>query len=405
MPMKTVSYGNMKVESSPIRESSQTTVLIIDDDQNILDLLELSLRRDYIVYTESNGIAGLKSAFDNLPSIIICDWKMPGMDGMEICRRLKENPNTVTSYFILLTAHGDVDDRVLALDTGADDFIQKPPNIKELRARLRSGLRIRHLSQALQKKQREMEFDLQQARAYVLSLLPDPIDTVHYTGIRIRLEWTFIPSAELGGDIFQYHWIDDDRLVIYLLDVAGHGVGAALLSVSVLNILNSGSINADRSKPADVLNALNELFLMEKQNNLFFTIWYGVLDLKNREIRYATAGHPPAIYMNAHGNFRLKAKGIPIGMDCDRRFEEMSVRPGEEGLLTVYSDGVYDCITSDNPSDLNNWIDYIENMPSKEIPHNLKENLDYLLEAGRSICNSDKFDDDISIIQLSLQKV
>src|ERR1019366_9594956 len=111
-------------------------------------------------------------------------------------------------------------------------------------------------------------------------------------------EWCFQPSAELGGDAFGYHWLDPDHLAIYLLDVCGHGVGAALLSISVLNALRMHTLpHTHFREPAEVLAALNRSFRMESQNNLFFTMWYGIYRPSKRELAFSSGGHPPALFV------------------------------------------------------------------------------------------------------------
>ena len=123
------------------------------------------------------------------------------------------------------------------------------------------------------------------------SLLPDKLKKG-----AIRTDWRFVPSAELGGDSFGYHWLDDDHFAFFLLDVSGHGVGSALLSVSAMNALRSQALpQTDFRGPAQVLAALNNAFQMDQQNGLFFTIWYGVYHKPARRIDYAGGGHPPAL--------------------------------------------------------------------------------------------------------------
>src|SRR5262249_43301403 len=111
-------------------------------------------------------------------------------------------------------------------------------------------------------------------------------------------EWCFKPCEQLGGDAFGYHWIDPDHLSIYLLDVFGHGVGATLLSVSVLNAIRAGSLaGVGFRRAGEVLTGLNRAFRKDHQNNLFFSIWYGVYQVSLRQLRFATGGHPPALLL------------------------------------------------------------------------------------------------------------
>jgi sigma-B regulation protein RsbU (phosphoserine phosphatase) len=143
---------------------------------------------------------------------------------------------------------------------------------------------------ALLASEKRLAAELADAAGYVRSLLPAPLEGA------VRAQWRFKPSVELGGDIFGYHWINPDRLAIYLLDVSGHGVGAALLSLSVFNVLRTQSLQgADFGDPASVLGQLNRVFPMEQHNNLLFTIWYGVFDRNRRRLTYSSGGHPPAV--------------------------------------------------------------------------------------------------------------
>ena len=132
--------------------------------------------------------------------------------------------------------------------------------------------------------------EMSEAADYVRSLLPPPHEG------SIRTAWRFIPSQQLGGDAFGYDWLDDENFAMYLLDVCGHGVGAALLSISVMNVLRSNSLpGVDMREPSAVLAALNERFPMENHNNMYFTMWYGVYNKKQRRLAYASGGHPPAV--------------------------------------------------------------------------------------------------------------
>ncbi|MCZ2143909.1 MAG: SpoIIE family protein phosphatase [Ignavibacteriales bacterium] len=156
--------------------------------------------------------------------------------------------------------------------------------------------------------------------------------------------WKFVPSADLGGDSFGYHWIDKDHFAVYLLDVCDHGVGPALLSVSALNVLRSQTLpNTDFRDPVSVLTTLNETFVMEKQNNLYFTIWYGVFNKETRELVYGSAGHPPALLFEPEGEIKeLITKNLIVGHLPKFPYKSARVAVPDGAALYVFSDGVYE---------------------------------------------------------------
>jgi sigma-B regulation protein RsbU (phosphoserine phosphatase) len=193
---------------------------------------------------------------------------------------------------------------------------------------------------ALTRTQERLAQELAEAGNYVRSILPPPRMDVPQT------DWLLIPSTELGGDSFGYHWIDDDHFALYLLDVCGHGVGAALLSVTAINVLRSGALpNVNFREPGALLSALNESFQMETQNNMYFTIWYGVYQVSTRRLRYASAGHPPAILLRHGGGTEatlLQVKGMVLGgmPGTVYREEACTIEPGDRVFLL--SDGTYE---------------------------------------------------------------
>jgi phosphoserine phosphatase RsbU/P len=327
-------------------------ILVIDDDTAVQELLRRTLKKQgYEVTVASNGEDGIAQAQKLRPALIICDWIMPRLTGIDVCRRVKADPDLSTTQFFLLTSLGSIADRVKGLDAGADDFISKPIELNELQARVRAGLRLHQLSRDLKIAKQLLEAELAEAAEYVQSLLPDPMVEP------VSIESKFIPSRQLGGDCFDYNWLDSDYLAIYLLDVAGHGLRAALPSVAVLNLLRSRAIpNIDYYKPSDVLRSLNTTFQMSYQNDKYFTIWYGVYNRITRTLVYASAGHPPAVLISQSPTSKgkvqqLRTPGMPVGMFPDARYIDNSCEVEDFSTLYIFSDGVYEI----NQPDGNIW--------------------------------------------------
>ena len=216
-----------------------------------------------------------------------------------------------------------------------------------------------------------IENDLIRAAKYIESLLPKPITTGE-----IQTEWIFKPSSKLGGDAFGYHWLDDENFALYLFDVSGHGVGACLHSVSILNTLKYRNLRyTDFKNPENVLSGLNSIYQMKDHNNLFFTIWYGVFNIKNKELIYATAGHPPAILLNENDYDTLSSKNQFIGTTCINGFNSERIKIKNNSTLILYSDGVFEIISDYQTLwDLDSYVEFVV----KDY-NNSDKSLDYIL--------------------------
>jgi phosphoserine phosphatase RsbU/P len=386
-------------------------ILVIDDDPITQRLLQATLQKaDYEVIVAANGEAGVAYAQQLQPALIICDWQLPGMDGLEVCRQVKANTALATTFFLLLTSRTAVEDRIKGLDTGADDFLSKPIDLGELHARVRAGLRLYQAAQKLHLSVQAMEalaVDLQtqkqllevqfaEAADYVRSLLPKP------TQDKVTINARFLPSKQLGGDCFDYYWLDPDYLLIYLLDVSGHGLSAALPSVSVQNLLKTQSLpDANFYQPSSVLTALNEAFQMSQQNEQYFTIWCGVYNHQKRQLFYASAGHPPALLLAPDPSTgpqvqQLKTRGSPIGMFPDTKYTMERCEVSEGSTLYIYSDGIYEITQADGSIwDLEGFIQVLAKS------HWQNPDLDRLLAQIVVLNQQRPFEDDCSILQIT----
>ena len=372
-------------------------ILVIDDDRAVQILLKRMLERQgYEVITTSNGEEGIAKALDYRPALIICDWVMPGLNGLDVCRYVKKDSNLTTTFFILLTSLDSIADRVKGLDAGADDFITKPVEQNELQARVRAGLRLHQMSHELKAQKQLLEDELAEAAEYVRSLLPNPMSKP------FKIDFRFIPSQQLGGDCFDYYWLDPDYLAIYLLDTAGHGLKATLPSISVLNLLRSHALKSlNYYQPSEVLRALNDTFQMNYKNDKYFTIWYGVYNRVKRQLTYASAGHPPAVLLSKKPTKNpevklLKTPGMPVGMFPEAKYMDDFCTIEESSALYIFSDGVYE-ITMPNGTvwSLDAFIKMLAES-STFAENKLETIINYLNQLNPK----DVFDDDLSILQI-----
>lgn len=245
----------------------------------------------------------------------------------------------------------------------------------------------------------ELDRDLLKARDYVQSLLPPPM----LSG-PVRADWFFQPSARVGGDGFGYHWLDEKRLVMYLLDVSGHGVGAAMHGVSVLSALRQQTLPAtDFADPAQVLSRLNDVFPMERHGGMFFTIWYGVLELPQRRLRFASAGQHPAYVLGAAGPgaagpVPLATRNLVIGAMPDGEFESAEVQLQAGDRLFLFSDGVFEIVTTQGET----WtLEAFLPLLGVPGPAGVSQP-EHLFQVVRGLARAGPLDDDFSILALGI---
>ena len=260
-------------------------------------------------------------------------------------------------------------------------------------------IRRKQVETELQRQNALLQSELNNAADYVRSLLPSPLTE------KVRIQHQFLPSLQLGGDAFDYYWLDEHQhhLVIYLLDVAGHGVQSALLSVSLLNILRSQSLyNTDYYQPWTVLEELNRVFQMNEDGQNYFTIWYGVYDVVNRELAYSCAGHSPAILIYPETTEikteQLGTGSIPIGMLLEAEFEDSVVKVPPQSTIYLFSDGIYEFLTPEGQT----WglEALIELLQTNQRQNRLQPQ--QLVKQIQQLNQNQAFRDDISLLQICL---
>ena len=280
-------------------------ILIAEDERITRRGLQRQLEQwgHEVVATSDGQEAWEAFAAEPFP-MVISDWEMPELNGVELVRRIRSTDSPVYVYFILLTAKSDKQDIVEGMEAGADDFVSKPFDRNELRVRVRAGQRIVDLEQSLAQRNQRMQRDLEAAAELQQSLLPTSLPEVD----GLNFAWSFMPCDELAGDFLGLFQLDENHIGFYVVDVSGHGVAASLMAVSISRALAPNSslsssllLQADGSfedqvrSPADVAKELNVRFPIEESGGKFFTMVYGVLNIITQEVRYVSAGHPSMI--------------------------------------------------------------------------------------------------------------
>lgn len=281
--------------------------------------------------------------------VVLTDWEMPGLSGPELIGRVRglrgEGDEERFVYVIMLTGRTDKADVVRGIEAGADDFVSKPFDREELRVRLLAGERIVRLERRLSEQNRRMRADLLAASRVQRAMLPRG----NIASERVSAAWTYVPTDELAGDAIGLRMIDDRHLAAYVIDVSGHGVPAALLSVTAMHSLSpdalAGALPAGGGEPRPdlVVAELNRRFCASENSGLFLTMVLCVLDTGTGAgaLHVARAGHPLPIVLRAGGGAETVPDdgGLPIGLMAEAEYPRVRVSLGPGDRVCVFSDG------------------------------------------------------------------
>ncbi len=326
------------------------SILVVDDDEMNRDMLSRRLsRQGYEVALAGNGAEALEKAAAGAFDLLVLDVMMPGIDGLQVLERLRRERSAADLPVIMATAKDGSGDVVQALRLGANDYVTKPLDFPVVLARIRTQLSLKRARRELEAAHARMRQELEAAARVQQALIPSSRPEVRGASFA----WSYLPCDELAGDILDVFRIDERRAGLYLLDVSGHGVPAALLSVTLSRTLSprtEGSLLFDGNgggapprllSPSEVASRLNGRFPMDGRTRQYFTFLYGILDLDAREFRYVSAGHPSPLRVTREGKADpLGGKGLPIGWFADARYEEASVRLAPGDRLYLFSDGI-----------------------------------------------------------------
>lgn len=341
-------------------------LLVVDDSRLQRRILLSALAASgYELLEASSAEEALEICREAPPRIIISDWMMPGMSGIDFCRVLREEQVEEYIYFIILTSKSDKEDLAAALREGADDFLSKPLSGEELRARIAAGERLLRMSGELREKNRQisaalekvhdlnaaLDRDLVEARKLQMSLVPRSTIDVEDWQINFVLQ----PSGHVGGDMIGTFPAGEGRIGIYALDVSGHGIASALITARLSSWLGGNSPDQNIAltedgadirmlPPDEICRRLNKRFMGDIGTDHYFTILIGELEFASGRFTYCQAGHPSPLLQSPSGQARFVGRGgMPIGLleipDLD--LEDVVLEPGAR--LLVYSDGITEC--------------------------------------------------------------
>jgi sigma-B regulation protein RsbU (phosphoserine phosphatase) len=321
----------------------QKSILIVDDTPINIGVISGALKDSFATKVATSGEKALAIASaKEKPDLILLDVMMPEMDGYEVCRRLKANPDTRDIPVIFLTSQTEAEDETKGFEVGAVDYIHKPFSAAVVKARVRTHLMLREAHAQIAQQLVEINTELEMARQIQLSILPSSTPSIKGMDIVAR----YIPMTSVAGDFYDFIVVDGTHVGILIADVSGHGLPAALIASMLQVALTAQARHA--SEPAKVLAGLN-LALCGKFQHNFVTAAYVYVDLEKGTLSYAGAGHPPLLLWrkSTGAASQLLENGLVMGQFEEATYDSLHV-PIEAGdRFVLYTDGI---LESNSPS-------------------------------------------------------
>jgi phosphoserine phosphatase RsbU/P len=359
--------SRMTVENPQPGADRQRHVLVVDDSRAQRHIVAMHLRRwGYLVSEAESAFDALAICEGQRVDIVISDWMMPGMTGLEFCRKFRGLGQESYGYFVLLTSKSEKTEIADGLEAGADDFLTKPVSGNELRARLRAGERMLAMQAELLAKNKVIVSTLVELQKLYDSLDRDLIEArkLQQTLIRDRVRdygWARASllvrnSGRVGGDLAGSFRVDDGRVAVYSIDVSGHGVASAMMTARLAGFLTGSSPDQNLAfgrgpdggqvllPPEEVAERFNRLMLEEIQAEQYFTMIFAVVDRETGTLSLVQAGHPHPMLIRASGQVeQLGRGGLPVGLVPGAKYErvEVTLQPGDR--LVLVSDGFTEC--------------------------------------------------------------
>jgi sigma-B regulation protein RsbU (phosphoserine phosphatase) len=367
---KTVQPQRLEIEHTDGQGdlSSVRRVLVVDDSRALVKMVSAKLARwGFEVMRALSGPEALEICEEFPPDLVVSDWMMPGMDGLEFCRRFRELPNSGYGYFILLTSKSEKGEVAQGLDAGADDFLSKPVDFNELRARINAGARVVSMERQLSEKNREVsealeqlqvihtaiDNDLRQARTIQQSLVPERVREIGTSRVSLLLH----PCGHVGGDLVGMFTPGFDRLGLYSIDVSGHGITSAMVTARVAGYMSSVFLDQNVAlekrfekyyamrQPAETARLLNQRLAADPGVEEYLTMGYVAVDTQSGKVRLVQAGHPPPILMRQDGRVEYVGDGgLPIGLVDEVSYDQVEFVMKTGDRLLLYSDGFTEAV-------------------------------------------------------------
>ncbi|WP_298840778.1 PP2C family protein-serine/threonine phosphatase [uncultured Roseobacter sp.] len=359
-------------ELSAADDKAETRLVLVVDDSRLQRKILKSLlaRWGFDVIEAASGEEALELCRAQQPEIVISDWVMPGMSGIEFCCKFREMTNEQYGYFILLTSKSEKNEIAEGLDSGADDFLTKPVDGNELRARITAGERILTMQRELTMKNSVISETLDELQRLYDSLDGDLLEAKKLQQSLIReksrsfdggdLSLLLRSSGHVGGDLVGFYPAAPGHLGLFAIDVSGHGISSALMTARLAGYLSGSAPDQNIAleklpdgtyqsrPPAEAIETLNELVLDEMETEHYFTLILADIDLATGHVVMGQAGHPHPVVLRSDGSMEQDGTGgFPVGLMSGVTFSQFEVQLNPGDRLVILSDGVTECPAGD----------------------------------------------------------
>jgi len=326
-----------------VKELSDCRILIVDDAEANVDVLVNALRDEYKLSVAIDGEGALRSIEKGRPDLVLLDIVMPGIDGYEVCRRLRATEATRELPVMFLSSLEDVKNKTRGFELGANDYVTKPFDVLEVKARVRSLLKAKAYADAVKA---AAERDLRIAREIQMGILPaDVASRVRGTGLDVHA--LLEPAQQVGGDLYEVLRLADDRVMVAVGDVSGKGIPAALFMGVTMTLLRSMARLC--ASPDEILRRVNDELLEQNPRGMYVTLQCLVVDPATTLVSCAGAGHDSAVLLSPGQPPRLviPPTGRVVGLMPDNPVaaETLTLQPGE--TLVLFTDGVSEAFSAD----------------------------------------------------------
>jgi sigma-B regulation protein RsbU (phosphoserine phosphatase) len=325
-----------------MKKLSDCRVLLVDDAKTNLDILVEGLKSEYKLSLALNGEVALQIAVRTPPDLVLLDIVMPGLDGYEVCRRLRQMPETAEVPIMFLSSLEEVQNKTRGFEVGANDYLTKPFEMLEVKARVRSLLKAKAYNEAVKE---QMAGELRVAREIQMGMLPHDFTAVEDT-YHVRLGAVLEPAREVGGDLYGLCADTVDRLGVFVGDVSGKGIPASMFMIRTISLVKL--LARQIASPQDILARLNDELAADNPHEMFVTFLYAVLEPRTGRLTLANGGHcrPVLLRPGQSPHWAIEHLGTALGFEPGLVFErsELILQPGD--TVIFYSDGVTEAFNS-----------------------------------------------------------